>query len=199
MEKQLGLDWQQKFKSFDRVPIAAASIGQVHKAVLHSGEQVAVKIQYPGVLESIDSDLRNLSMLLNVGQLLPKGLYLDNTLRVARKELILECDYIREAESMQKFASMLEQSSLKDLFHVPKVYTDLSTKSILTTEYVDGVTIDNTINLDQNSRDIIGSRLLVLCLKELFEFKFMQTDPNWSNFLYNIDKDMVIMIDRFIL
>ena len=192
LKVELGVDWESRFKSFDRVPVAAASIGQVHRAVLTTGEEVAVKIQYPGVLESIDSDLSNLSMLLNVGQLLPKGLYLDNTLRVARKELTLECDYIREANAMERFSELLQKSKLEKYFKVPIVYRELSTKSILTTEFVHGVTVDQTVSLDQDARDIIGERLLVLCLKELFDFKFMQTDPNWSNFLYNIDKDMVI-------
>ena len=189
--RELGADWASKFQSFDREPVAAASIGQVHKAILPDGQPVAVKVQYPGVLESIDSDLNNLSMLLKLGNLLPKGLYLENTLRVARKELRAECDYVREAQSMERFAEFLEQSNLRDYFKVPILYRNLSTRFIITSEFVDGVTIENTLALDQDARDTIGERLLVLCLKELFEFRFMQTDPNWSNFLYNVDNDMV--------
>src|SRR5262245_49832264 len=92
LTSNLGADWRDIFDSFEDVPIAAASIGQVHKAVLRSTKQsVAVKVQYPGVANSIDSDLNNLSILLTASRLLPKGLYLDKTIANARTELAWEC------------------------------------------------------------------------------------------------------------
>jgi aarF domain-containing kinase len=192
LEIELGKNWKSMFAEFDEVPIAAASIGQVHRAVLQNGQEVAVKIQYPGVAQSIDSDLNNLVILLNFGKLLPKGLYLENTVRVARKELKLECDYIREADAMEKYSSLLENSDLADSFHVPACYKDYSSKRILTSELVHGIPIDSTVHLSQEFRDAIGENLLKLCLKELFEFRFMQTDPNWSNFLYDVESHKVI-------
>lgn len=149
MVRNLGSEWRTKFKEFGDVPIAAASIGQVHVATLHDGTKVAVKVQYPGVSKSIDSDLNNLVMLLSLGKLLPKGLYLDNTIRVARQELALECDYIREADSMERFSSLLESSGLNRHFHVPKVYRDLSTTNVLVTEFVNGYTIDKCVELSE--------------------------------------------------
>ena len=93
--ENLGPNWRDLYTSFNEIPMAAASIGQVHSAVLKStGKPVAVKIQYPGVADSIDSDLNNLSVLLTASRLLPKGLFLDKTIANARTELGWECDYI---------------------------------------------------------------------------------------------------------
>src|SRR4051812_4494857 len=87
LTNNLGSDWRDLFESFEDVPIAAASIGQVHKAVLRStGKPVAVKVQYPGVAKSIDSDLNNLSILLTASRLLPRGMFLDKTIANARTE-----------------------------------------------------------------------------------------------------------------
>jgi aarF domain-containing kinase len=91
LTSQLGHNWREKFLEFDPVPIAAASIGQVHQAKLLDGTEVAVKIQYPGVAESIDSDLQNLKSLVNMTNLLPPGLFVDNIIKVASTELVAEC------------------------------------------------------------------------------------------------------------
>ena len=100
----LGPNWREElFQDFEERPMAAASIGQVHGAVLKNGKRVAVKVQYPGVADSISSDLNNLSLLLTASRLLPKGLYLDKTIANARTELAWECDYIREADAAKRF------------------------------------------------------------------------------------------------
>ena len=198
LNSELGSDWRSRFKEFDLTPIAAASIGQVHKAKLHSGQDVAVKVQYPGVANSIDSDLTYLRSLALMGSFLPKGLYLDNTIRVAKIELKAECNYVREAESMIRFRNLLglDNTSTSSFlprngFNVPKVVKELSTSLLLTTDFIHGVPIGTVSYLPQEKRDEIGNRLFRLCLRELFEFGFMQTDPNWSNFLYNEKADVV--------
>ncbi|KAI8925462.1 ABC1 family-domain-containing protein [Entophlyctis helioformis] len=194
LHKELGQDWLSRFSSFDMIPIAAASIGQVHKAQLITGEHVAVKVQYPGVADSIASDLANLKSLLLVGNLLPRGLYLDNTIRVAQLELGWECDYLREAQASDRFAESIARAGIRG-FHVPKVFHDHTTARVLTSEFVDGVPMDKTASLDQQSRNRLGDRLFRLCLSELFTFRFMQTDPNWSNFLYDAKRDRINLID----
>ncbi|KAJ3213894.1 hypothetical protein HDU67_002348 [Dinochytrium kinnereticum] len=199
MRRELGADWKHLFVSFDPMPIAAASIGQVHKAVLRcpsSGDHrsVAVKVQYPGVAKSIDSDLDYLRALATMGSILPKGMYLDNTIRVARLELGWECDYVREAESIVRFRELVEKSGLTG-FNVPKVFGEVSTGSVLVTDFVEGVSIGKVGHLSQERRNEIGEKLLRLCLRELFDFKFMQTDPNWSNFLYNEQHRMIHLLD----
>ncbi|KAI5241512.1 ABC1-domain-containing protein [Aureobasidium subglaciale] len=180
----LGADWKDLFSSFEDVPIAAASIGQVHRATLASnGRAVAVKIQYPGVRGSIDSDLNNLSLLLTASRLLPPGLFLDKTIANARTELGWECDYAREAECGTRFASLLEDEHTT--FRVPKVFSEACGPEVLTAELMHGKGVTKIPDLSQDERDWIGTQVLRLCLRELMEWRFMQTDPNWTNFLYN--------------
>ncbi|KAI9807265.1 MAG: hypothetical protein M1833_000008 [Piccolia ochrophora] len=190
----LGSDWRSLFSSFDDVPMAAASIGQVHGAVLASTKQrVAVKVQYPGVADSIGSDLNNISLLLTASRLLPKGLYLDKTIANARTELAWECDYVREAECGQKFKELL--SDEQDVFTVPAIIPEASGKQVLTAERMEGIGVTKAEGLDQATRDWIGTQILRLCLRELTEFGFMQTDPNWTNFLWNADSRKLELLD----
>jgi aarF domain-containing kinase len=153
LSTELGTDWRDKFKDFEHIPFAAASIGQVHRATLISGQRVAVKVQYPGVQTSILSDLDNVRTFLSLGSLLPKGLYLDNTIRVAKIELQMECDYTREADSMKRFSDLLLDRNLSDAFVVPRVYRELSTSRVLTAEFVDGFPIGEAVNCDQTTKD----------------------------------------------
>ncbi|PPJ55242.1 hypothetical protein CBER1_04293 [Cercospora berteroae] len=197
LSRNLGSDWREKFATFEEKPFAAASIGQVHKATLKSdkGEvKVAVKVQYPGVRNSIDSDLNNLSLLLTASKLLPKGLFLDRTIANARTELGWECDYEREAKACIKFREELLTDEL-DTFTVPKIYTEASGPDVLTAEFLGGTGVTKVPNLTQQERDWIGSNILRLCLRELMEFKFMQTDPNWTNFLYNRSTKKLELLD----
>ncbi|KAI9700416.1 MAG: hypothetical protein M1836_002431 [Candelina mexicana] len=180
----LGSHWRGLFSAFDEMPMAAASIGQVHGAVLKStGQHVAVKVQYPGVSNSIDSDLNNLSILLTASRLLPKGLYLEKTIANARTELAWECDYIREAECAKKFGELLQDE--QDVFVVPSIIDEASGKQVLTMERMEGIGITKVQTFTQEQKDWIGTQILRLCLREITEFSFMQTDPNWTNFLYN--------------
>ena len=96
-EKVYGPDWQKRFKEINLYPFAAASIGQVHEAILVDGTKVALKIQYTGIANSIDSDLDNFKMLVDMLGIFPRGLYLDELIKVSRGELHWECDYLREA------------------------------------------------------------------------------------------------------
>lgn len=194
LEDNLGENWRELFSTFDDIPIAAASIGQVHRAVLAStGQEVAVKVQYPGVAGSIDSDLNNLSVLLTASRLLPKGLYLDKTIANARTELGWECDYIREAECATRFKTLLEDET--DTFTVPAIISEASGKTVLTAEMLHGVGVTKLKNLSQETKDWIGSQILRLCLREICEFQFMQTDPNWTNFLYNSKTGKLELLD----
>lgn len=194
LSTNLGSEWRELFESFEDIPIAAASIGQVHKAVLKStGQPVAVKIQYPGVASSIDSDLNNLSILLTASRILPRGLFLDKTIANARTELGWECDYTREAECQTRFRNLVADDT--DVFTVPKVFTEASGPTVLTAEMMSGVGVAKLKNLTQDQRDWIGTQILRLCLREIVEFKFMQTDPNWTNFLFNAKAKKIELLD----
>lgn len=194
LANNLGSDWRALFSSFDEKPIAAASIGQVHGAVLKStGKRVAIKVQYPGVADSIDSDLSNLAILLTASRLLPKGLYLDKTIANARKELAWECDYVREAESGKRFQRLLHDEG--DTFVVPSIMDEASGPQVLTMEMMEGIGVTKTQGFTQDQKDWIGSQILRLCLREIIEFKFMQTDPNWTNFLFNATTKKLELLD----
>ncbi|KAI8612168.1 ABC1 family-domain-containing protein [Chytriomyces sp. MP71] len=199
MNTELGPNWQTtKFASFETTPFAAASIGQVHYATLPPTATssiptpVAVKVQYPGVAKSIDSDISYLRTLSLMSSILPRGMYLDNTLRVARMELGWECDYVREAASMSRMRELVD--GMRGVY-VPRVFGDVSTGRVLACEFVEGVAIGSVDHLEQRKRDEIGARMLKLCLEQLFTFRFMQTDPNWSNFLYNERTDTIHLLD----
>jgi aarF domain-containing kinase len=194
LSSNLGNDWRDLFETFDDVPIAAASSGQVHKATLRAdGTPVAVKVQYPGVANSIDSDLNNLSVLLTASRLLPKGLYLDKTIANARTELAWECDYVREAECQTRFRDLLADDT--EVFTVPKTFPEACGREVLTAELMAGIGVTKLPSLSQEQRDWIGSQILRLCLREIVEFKFMQTDPNWTNFLYNREQQKIELLD----
>ena len=106
--------------------------------------EVAIKIQYPGVAQSIESDIDNLVGMLKVWDIFPKGFFIDNVVKVAKRELNWEVDYIREAEYTEKFKEMVKPYPE---YHVPKVVKDLSTKSVLTTELLPGVPLDKCFDL----------------------------------------------------
>ncbi|KAM6959251.1 atypical kinase COQ8B, mitochondrial [Aplochiton taeniatus] len=192
LEEELGADWREKLSSFEDRPFAAASIGQVHHGVLADGREIAMKIQYPGVAESIRSDVNNLMSVLKMSVVLPEGLFADSSLEVLQRELAWECDYKREAECAKKFRALLEADPF---FHVPEVFDGLCGRRVLAMELVSGVPLDRCVDLDQDTRNQICFNILQLCLRELFEFRFMQTDPNWANFFYNTEDNKIILLD----
>ncbi|KAM0847551.1 hypothetical protein ACQ4PT_054939 [Festuca glaucescens] len=192
LDAELGQGWSSKLRSFDYEPLAAASIGQAHRAVLKDGSDVVMKIQYPGVADSIESDIENVRLLLTYTNLIPKGLFLDRAIKVAKEELARECDYVIEASNQKRYKELLSDS---EGYYVPKVTDELSSKKILTSEFVPGVPIDKVAVLSQETRNYVGCKLLELTIKELFVFRFMQTDPNWSNFLYDDSRRQFNLID----
>ncbi|KAK0235722.1 ABC1-domain-containing protein [Armillaria nabsnona] len=202
LQNSLGADWASHFDSFDRIPFAAASIGQVHSAVLTASAsptgkpyQVAVKVQFPNIANSIDSDLGYIKLLLTAGKFLPKGLFLDKTVSVMKQELADECDYTREAGFLRTFGSP-EYLGNDARFKVPWVWEG-STDRVLVMERIDGISVGEADikALSQLDRDTIAACVIELCLKELFEFRMMQTDPNWTNFLWDARTRRIGLVD----
>lgn len=115
---ELGANWKDRFETFNLKPFAAASIGQVHEATMKDGIKVAVKVQYPGVADSIKSDIDNLVGVMKVWNMFPEGMFIDNIVKVANKELSNEVDYIREAQCTRKFRELLQPYND---YYVPKV------------------------------------------------------------------------------
>ena len=136
--------------------------------MLVDGRRVALKVQYTGIANSIDSDLDNFKMLVDILGVFPRGLYVEELIKVSRSELHCECDYIREADYQRKYHDKCSVAPTK--YYVPKVVDHLSNKEILCTEFVDGVEID-TLNVDsQEIRNRVGALMLELCFRELFEW-----------------------------
>lgn len=183
LERNWGRDWLRGFERFDVRPIAAASIGQVHRARTKDGRDLAVKVQYPGVKASIDSDIDNLSALLKLSGLLPDGLDIDPILADAKQQLAEEADYQREGAMLDRYRTLLAGDAD---FLVPALHADLTTPSVLAMDYVAGDAIETLADADQAVRDGVMARLIGLTLRELFEFQLMQTDPNFAN--YRIDR-----------
>uniref|UniRef100_A0A9J7ZNT8 Atypical kinase COQ8A, mitochondrial n=1 Tax=Cyprinus carpio carpio TaxID=630221 RepID=A0A9J7ZNT8_CYPCA len=192
LNNDLGPNWRDKVDLFEERPFAAASIGQVHLARMKDGREVAMKIQYPGVAQSINSDVNNLMTVLSMSNALPEGLFPDHLIDVMRRELALECDYIREAKCARKFKELLKDHPF---FYVPEVIDELSSQHVLTTELVPGFPLDQADGLSQELKNEICENILILCLRELFEFRYMQTDPNWSNFFYDPQTHRVALLD----
>ncbi|KAF3427913.1 hypothetical protein E2986_00180 [Frieseomelitta varia] len=189
---ELGHDWRNKLATFEDRPFAAASIGQVHYGTLLNGQSVAIKIQYPGVAMGIQSDVENLVGIMKVWNIFPKGMFIDNVVDVAKRELAWEVDYIREAECTRRYKQLVKPYSD---YYVPAVIDELSTSQIFTTELVEGIPVDKCTNMDMETREHICKLIMRLCLKELFVFRYMQTDPNWSNFFYNTNTRQLILLD----
>ncbi|KAL4499838.1 hypothetical protein ABPG72_015187 [Tetrahymena utriculariae] len=193
LAQELGENWKDNFQSFEEMPFAAASIGQVHRGVLKDGTKVAVKVQYPGVKESIDSDLNNLRRLMIYTGVFPKQMFLDRLIDYSRKELHEECNYTLEAEKQIKMYNFLKDD---EDFTIPRIIENLSTERIMVSELIEGDTIDYiSENYPQELRDDIGRRLMKVTLKELFLFQTMQTDPNPSNYYFNRKTNKLNLID----
>lgn len=196
LKKVLGVQWHagwlRDFARFDVRPIAAASIGQVHRAQLRDGRDMAIKVQYPGVARSIDSDVANVGALIKMSGMLPKGFSLGPYLDEAARQLHEETDYLREAECLNRFRDLLVGT---DGFKLPEVYSDWSTDCILAMSFVAGRPIEEAETADQEQRDLIMQRLIDLTLRELFDFRLMQSDPNFANYQYDPDTGAIILLD----
>jgi predicted unusual protein kinase regulating ubiquinone biosynthesis (AarF/ABC1/UbiB family) len=187
-----GADWRRKFARFDATPIAAASIGQVHRAVMHDGRTVAVKVQYPGIAASIDADIDNVATLLRVSGLLPKELDITPLLVEAKRQLHEEADYMREAEQMRRYGAMLAG---EEAFLVPAPVDELTGPGVLTMDFIAARPIDELEAALQEVRDRTMGALMDLVLRELFTFGFMQTDPNFANYRWQPDTGKIVLLD----
>lgn len=192
LKAEWGADWMTRFEHFQTRPIAAASIGQVHRAILPGGEDVAIKVQYPGVRESIDSDVKNVASLLRMSGLVPASMDVKPIIEEGCRQLHQEADYIREGEFLCRFGSLLSED---EVFQVPEYYPDLSTDKVLAMSYIESRPIEEMLDAPQEVRSHIVRNLMTLTLRELFEFKLMQTDPNFANYRYNEETEKIVLLD----
>ncbi|MES0874513.1 ABC1 kinase family protein [Sinimarinibacterium thermocellulolyticum] len=181
----------------DEVPLAAASLGQVHRARRRAdGLQLCVKIQYPGVADAIESDIRTLSRLLLMTRLTPKSLDLTPVFNEVREMLHREVDYESERHFTEVFAERLTHDPR---FVVPRVIGEYCSDQVLTTTYEHGLNVrDAKVQaLAQARRDRLGQAFLELFLTEFFDWGMVQSDPHFGNYRVRIGDDEAS--DRFVL
>ena len=184
LREGLGDDYETKLRDFERRPFAAASIGQVHRLSTRDGRAAVLKVQYPGVRESIDSDVDNLAALLRVSGLLPKHMDMAPLLAEAKSQLHEEADYEQEARYLKAFVRALGDD---ERFLLPRLIPSLSSSRILGMTFVPGVPIEEVAHQDGAERARVLAVLFDLLMVELFQLRLVQTDPNFANYQYDPD------------
>ncbi|WP_198532003.1 ABC1 kinase family protein [Salinivibrio sp. IB282] len=192
LNEELGDNWQAEFTHFRFSPIASASIGQVHEAYTDAGEKVAVKVQYPRIKDSIDSDVDNVITLLRLSGLIPKEANYQALLDEAKQQLHDEADYRKEAQALTRFGDHLKNANG---LMVPRVHSALTSDRILTMSYMAGESIERLNKASETIRHRVISRLFQLLFEEVFVFGEVQTDPNFANYLYQPDTGRVVLLD----
>lgn len=192
LTKNWGPKWLSAFANFEPHPFAAASIGQVHRATLHTGQKLAIKVQFPNVRQSIDSDLSNLRLLIRTTGLLPKGLDLDYYLDLCREQLLTETDYLTEAA---RLSQMRAHCAPLPWLSTPDVADELTTPEVLAMTYVDAAPLDHHIRNATRDKNDIARQIIELMTQEIFSWRMVQTDPNLANFKYDADHAALVLLD----
>jgi predicted unusual protein kinase regulating ubiquinone biosynthesis (AarF/ABC1/UbiB family) len=182
ISEELGGAPQEVFQQWDELPFAAASIGQVHRAITRDGRAVAVKVQYPGIARSITSDLRNVGLLRRiVGAAFP-GLDTRSFVDEVAERLQEEVDYVREAKSQEMFARYYDGHPV---IRVPHVLSELSTSRVLTTELDSGASFDDLLTWPQHERDLAAETMHRFVFRSLYRLHAFNGDPHPGNYLFH--------------
>jgi len=192
LNAEWGTGWYGRLARFDVRPFAAASIGQVHRATTQDGQDLAIKVQYPGVRASIDSDVDNVALLLRLPGLLPRGMDLAPLMTEAKRQLHAEADYLTEAQHLTRFSSLLADSGM---FALPELHPELCTPQVLAMTYMESAPLESLVEAPQTLRDRVATALFDLVLRELFVFGAMQTDPNLANYRFDHKTGRVVLLD----
>lgn len=190
LESELDLTLERAFAKFDETPIAAASIGQVHRATLADGRQVAVKIQYPGVADAISADLSNIAMLNRfVGMMYPK-LDPKPIVEELRERLHEELDYHQEAASQSAFYDLYEDHPV---IRIPRIFPEHSTARVLTSEFIDGRRFGETHSMSDERRNHYGEILYRFVFGSTLCFRVFNGDPHPGNYILDSDGRIVFL------
>jgi predicted unusual protein kinase regulating ubiquinone biosynthesis (AarF/ABC1/UbiB family) len=187
VKTELGKYPEQLFKRFDREAFAAASLGQVHRARLKSGEDVVVKIQYPGVDETVVQDLKNMKALLHIFTLITRDVLRQKfdageIYREMEERLREELDYVHEANNVALFQRLFADDAE---VIIPQVYTDFSSRRVLTMEFIDGYKLQDILapGVDKELKDWVAIKYFQITWRQIFEFGVLHTDPHPGNYL----------------
>jgi predicted unusual protein kinase regulating ubiquinone biosynthesis (AarF/ABC1/UbiB family) len=182
--EELGAPPEQLFARWDPLPFAAASIGQVHRAITREGQAVAVKVQYPGIARSITSDLRNIGLLRRVvGGAFP-GLDTRSLVEELAERLNDEVDYLMEARSQELFATYYDAHPY---IHVPHIVWELTTPHVLTSELVGGERFEELLRWDQREQDLAAETIYRFVYRSLYRIHAFNGDPHPGNYLFHGD------------
>jgi predicted unusual protein kinase regulating ubiquinone biosynthesis (AarF/ABC1/UbiB family) len=192
MQSELGADWEKKFKEFPRSAAAAASLGQVHKAVTLKDEIVACKLQYPGMDAAVEADLKQLKLIFSMYEAYDKAIQTKHVVAEIGERLHEELDYVREAKSAQLYAEILRDE--KNV-HVPRVLPELSTQRLLTSAWLDGMSILEFKTAPQEVRNQIAMNLFRAWYVPLYQYGMIHGDPHLGN--YTVRKDHSINLLDF--
>ncbi|MGZ5362112.1 MAG: ABC1 kinase family protein [Solirubrobacterales bacterium] len=182
---------ERVFASIAEEAFAAASIGQVHRATLHDGSLVAVKIQYPGIAEALESDMANAGIIVRVAKALAPGLDAKAVASELRERVLEELDYEYEAQNQRSFARAYDGHPF---IYVPKVHSRLSRRRVLVSEYVDGHDFEYVKQLPQDERDIFGEIVFRFCFGSIYHLQHFNADTHPGNYLL-MDDGRVAFLD----
>ena len=184
VERELGAPPEIAFAEWDPVPLASASIGQVHRAITHDDRAVAVKVQYPGVDQAIESDLDAAGMVFGAMGLAFSGFEPGPLVEELRARIVEELDYENEARNQQLFADSYRDHPY---IHVPDVVTGLSTARVLTTDLAEGVRFETMLGWDQAQRDVAAESIYRFVFRSLYRLRAFNGDPHPGNYLFQPD------------
>ena len=190
-EEYDGAPLDEMFASIEHEAVAAASIGQVHRAELLDGRKVAVKIQYPGVAEALESDLRNAGMLVHLARALAPGLDAKEVVKELRERVLEELDYEYEAQNQRSFARAYRGHPF---IFVPDVITRLSRRKVLVTEFVEGIGFDEVKELPQEERSRFGEIIFRGSFGSIYHLQHFNADPHPGNYIL-MDDGRIAFLD----
>ncbi len=192
IETAFGQPLEKLYAEFEPEPIGAASIGQVHRAKLHNGRVVAVKVQYPGITATLDSDLRNLGAVLSVGRVFLSKERLEQFIDEARGAILDEADYELEARTLAKFRRLL---SHRPGLRVPEPFPEYTARNVITMEFIEGGKLDEVLLglEDQATKDAIITRFVETFVWMFHEHYVLHADPHPGNFLLDADQNIVLL------
>jgi predicted unusual protein kinase regulating ubiquinone biosynthesis (AarF/ABC1/UbiB family) len=185
VESELGAPPSELFAEWDPVPIAAASIGQVHRAMTHDGAAVAVKVQYPGVDEAIKADLDNSDLLFGIIGMVMPGFDPKPLVEEIRERVSEELDYRIEADNQMLF---VDHYRAHPFIHIPAVVPALSAQRVLTTELADGVRFGEVEKTwSQEQRNLAGEAIYRFVFRSIYDMRTFNGDPHPGNYLFRPD------------
>jgi predicted unusual protein kinase regulating ubiquinone biosynthesis (AarF/ABC1/UbiB family) len=178
---ELGAPPEQVFKEWDPLPIAAASIGQVHRAITTDGQAVAVKVQYPGIAETIAADLGNVGLIRSLLKMAAPSQDVTALIDELRERIGEELDYVREADNQRQFAAYFDGHPTAS---VPKIIDELSTARVITSELAAGARFGEMLGWPQEEKDLAAETIYRFTFRSLYELHAFNGDPHPGNYLF---------------